>query len=67
MIDENTKSVISWHSRGVNYEQIDKKQRLKNILYPSLTLIAGFVIYMIIDGRNSDKQINQADYDYYND
>ena len=67
LIDEQTNRVISWHSQGVNYEKIDKKQRLKNILYPSLTFIAGFVIYMIIDSRNSEKQLNQEDYDYYND
>jgi hypothetical protein len=67
MIDENTKVVKSWNSQGVNLEKIDKKQRLKNILYPSLLVLGAFVAYLIIDENNFQKELNQDDYDNYND
>ena len=60
-------NVISWNSQGVNLELVDKKQRLKNILYPTLIGFAIVAIILIIDEANFQKQLEDEEYYYWND
>jgi hypothetical protein len=67
IIDENTKAVKSWESQGINLQEIDKKQRRKNIWIGTLSVVVPLVAYLIIDEQNFQKELAQEDYDYYND
>lgn len=67
IIDEDTKVVKNWESQGINLEEIDKKQRTKNIIIGALSVLIPIVIYFIIDQQNFQKELAQDDYDYYND
>ena len=67
LIDEETKFVKTWQSQGVNLEKIDKQQRTKNIIIGTLAVLVPTVIYLIIDEANFQKELEQDDYDYWND
>jgi hypothetical protein len=63
----NGDSVVRWESVGVNEEVIDKKQRSKNIWYPTLIGVAALVTYLILDEAAFQRSLDQDDYDYWND
>lgn len=67
IINENTKRVKTWESQGVNLEKIDKKQRRKNYWIGTLSVVVPLIAYFIYDNIQFQKELNQEDYDYYND
>ena len=67
IIDSKTKNVKSWNSRGINLQKIDKKQRRKNTWIAVLSFAIPVIGYLIYDEIQFQKELNQSDYDYYND
>ena len=60
-------NVVRWESRGINEEVVDKKQRKKNILIGTLSFVLPLVGYLIYDEIQFQKELEQDDYDYWND
>lgn len=67
IINPSTGNVESWNSNGVNLELIDKKQRLKNILYPTLAVVGVGILWAILDNAAFERELAQEDYDRRND
>ena len=67
IINPSSGQVVSWNSLGVNNEKIDRKQRTKNILYPTIAVLGVAIIWYVLDMAAFEKELDQEDYDYYND